>query len=290
MAFSENLQFLRARANMTQEQLAEELDVSRQSVSKWESGASFPEMDTLLRICDRYGVDLDTLLRGSVENTLVSDTVQYDKTMNRFTRQVTCSIGAIIATLGVVVLLVFAGLSEMLAGALFLLVVTISVVVLVAGGIQYDDFCKKHPVIPDFYTQEERDAFHRKFVWLIAGGVGAILFGLVLMVLFFSVFPEEEPYESLAGAVFLWIVAGAVCAFIYAGMQEDKYNIAKYNRENTPDPEVKKRNGVIGALCGCIMLAATAVYVGLGLAKDLWIPPGGSSPWAASSAASQPLL
>ena len=40
MAFSDNLQFIRAQANITQEQLAEQLDVSRQSVSKWESGVS----------------------------------------------------------------------------------------------------------------------------------------------------------------------------------------------------------------------------------------------------------
>ena len=40
MAFSENLQYIRAQAGITQEQLAEQLDVSRQSVSKWESGVS----------------------------------------------------------------------------------------------------------------------------------------------------------------------------------------------------------------------------------------------------------
>ena len=54
MAFSENLQFIRTANSLTQEQLAEQLGVSRQSVSKWESGASFPEMDTLLMICDLY--------------------------------------------------------------------------------------------------------------------------------------------------------------------------------------------------------------------------------------------
>ena len=40
MAFSDNLQFIRAQAGVTQEQLAEQLNVSRQSVSKWESGVS----------------------------------------------------------------------------------------------------------------------------------------------------------------------------------------------------------------------------------------------------------
>ena len=62
MAFPENLQFLRAQNSVTQEQLAEQLGVSRQSVSKWESGNSFPEMETLLRICDLYSVNLDALL------------------------------------------------------------------------------------------------------------------------------------------------------------------------------------------------------------------------------------
>ena len=76
MAFPENLQFIRAGASVTQEQLAEQLGVSRQSVSKWESGQSFPEMDTLLRICDLYNVNLDTLLRGSLEESRVEDTAQ----------------------------------------------------------------------------------------------------------------------------------------------------------------------------------------------------------------------
>ena len=60
MAFSENLQYLRARDNLTQEQLAERLNVSRQSVSKWEGGQSFPEMDTILRLCDVHQVPYAT--------------------------------------------------------------------------------------------------------------------------------------------------------------------------------------------------------------------------------------
>ena len=59
MAFSDNLQYLRTKAEMTQEQLAETLNVSRQSVSKWEGGQSFPEMETLLRLCDLYHTNLD---------------------------------------------------------------------------------------------------------------------------------------------------------------------------------------------------------------------------------------
>ena len=270
MAFSDNLQFIRAQANITQEQLAEQLDVSRQSVSKWESGASFPEMDTLLRICDLYDVNMDTLLRGSVEESRVSDTVRYDDHMNHFSLQIALSVFAIIAGVALMILLNTLALPEMLAVALFMLILTISVVVMVAGGIQHDNFRKKHPVIQDFYTEEEKDAFHQRFVWYIAGGVGAILFGVVLLVGVFAFLPEKEPYESIAAAVFMLLIAGAVFSFIYGGMQEDKYKIWKYNRDNNPDPEAKRRLDLIGAACGVIMLLATAVYVGLGLTRNTW--------------------
>ncbi|MCI9551479.1 MAG: helix-turn-helix domain-containing protein [Oscillospiraceae bacterium] len=57
MTFGENLQFLRKRANMTQEDLAEKMEVSRQSVSKWESNVSYPETDAILRLCSLFHCD-----------------------------------------------------------------------------------------------------------------------------------------------------------------------------------------------------------------------------------------
>ena len=270
MAFSENLQYIRAQAGITQEQLAEQLDVSRQSVSKWESGASFPEMDTLLRICDLYEVNLDTLLRGSLEASNVSDTARYDDFMNRFSKRISGSVGAIIAGVGMMILLLAFGVSELLATAFLLFVITLCSVILIASGIQEETFRKKHPVVADFYTEEEKDAFHQKFVWFISGGVGAILFGVVLLVLVFYFIPETEFYESLVSALFLFIVAGAVSAFVYAGIQEDKYKVWKYNRDNNPTPEAKKRLNLIGTVCGCIMLTAAAVYVALGFTGGSW--------------------
>lgn len=270
MAFPENLQFIRSHAGITQEQLAEQLEVSRQTVSKWESGASFPEMDTLLRICDLYDTNLDTLLRGSVEAASVEDTVGYDVFMNRFAKRISCSIGAIIAAVALLVLLEITALSEMLGVAVMLLIITIAVVVLVASGIEHEHFCKRHPTIADFYSDEEKEAFHRRFIWHIAGGVGAILFGVVLLILSFTVFPEQEPYESIVASGFLFIVALAVMSFVYAGIQQDKYDISKYNRDNNPTPEAKKRLHLIGTLCGCIMLLATAIFLGVGLLTGEW--------------------
>lgn len=61
MAFSERLQEVRRKAGLTQEQFAEDLEVSRQAVSKWESGRGYPEIEKLLYICKTYGVTLNEL-------------------------------------------------------------------------------------------------------------------------------------------------------------------------------------------------------------------------------------
>ncbi len=270
MSLAENLQYLRAREGVTQEQLAERLDVSRQSVSKWESAASYPEMDTLLKLCDMFQVDMDTLLRGSVEKSLSEDTAGYDRFMTLYARKIAGGVSAIVGSVALWSFLSALGLSEMLGTAMLLLVIAAAAVVFIASGMEEEHFRKKHPVIPDFYTEPQKERFHRRYIWYIAGGVGAILLGVVLMVLAFTVLPEREPYESYIGAAFLAVVACAVYFLIYGGMLEDKYNIAKYNRQNNPTPEDRSRRRRATTACAVIMILATAVFLFAGLAYYKW--------------------
>lgn len=66
MSFSEKLQQLRKANKMSQEQLADMLDVTRQSVSKWESGTTYPEMDKLIALCKIFKCSLDDLTNDDV--------------------------------------------------------------------------------------------------------------------------------------------------------------------------------------------------------------------------------
>lgn len=270
MSLAENLQYLRAREGVTQEQLAERLDVSRQSVSKWESAASYPEMDTLLKLCDMFQVDMDTLLRGSVEKSLSEDTAGYDRFMTLYARKTAGGVSAVVGSVALWSLLSALGLSEMLGMAMMLLIIAVAAVIFIASGMEEEHFRKKHPVIPDFYTEKQKEQFHRRYIWYISGGVGAILLGVVLMVLAFTVLPEREPYESYIGAAFLAVVACAVYFLIYGGMLEDKYNIAKYNRQNNPTPEDRSRRRRATTACSVIMILATAVFLFAGLAYYKW--------------------
>jgi len=63
MKFYEKLQTLRKEKGLSQEMLAEMLDVSRQAVSKWESGMTYPEVDKLIAISEIFNVTLDSLVK-----------------------------------------------------------------------------------------------------------------------------------------------------------------------------------------------------------------------------------
>ena len=67
MNLHETIYQLRTARNMSQLELAEALDVSRQSISKWETGTAVPELDKLVRLSDVFGITLDELVRGTAE-------------------------------------------------------------------------------------------------------------------------------------------------------------------------------------------------------------------------------
>lgn len=82
MNLAENLKKIRKENNLSQEQLAEKLSISRQSVSKWESGQAYPEMDKVLQLCKLFNVSVDDLLNQDVSELNNSKAVKTN--INKF--------------------------------------------------------------------------------------------------------------------------------------------------------------------------------------------------------------
>ena len=66
MSLGQNLQFLRKMRRMTQEELSEKLAVSRQTVSKWELDAVYPEMEKVIELCELFNCSMDQLIRENM--------------------------------------------------------------------------------------------------------------------------------------------------------------------------------------------------------------------------------
>lgn len=274
MSLGTNVQFLRKRQDMTQEEFAEKLAISRQTVSKWESDTSFPEMEKLLILCDLFGCDLDTLTRGDAAASIADDSVGYDRHMNGFTW--TVCIGASLPIWGVCafLLLTSRGINEVLGIMALLIFVLFSAAIFIVGGIRHGDFVRKHPQILPFYKRAQIDAFDRKFPFLIAVPTVLILLG-VIGLLGLEAFPrpegiDTERFSQLCVAAFMAIIGISTPMYIYGGMQKAKYNITEYNEENAPTLENARKSRLKGTICSIIMLLSTVVYLIMGLGFDLW--------------------
>ena len=77
MEFHEKLQQLRKQHDLTQDELAAQLYVSRTAVSKWESGRGYPSIDSLKAIAAFYRVTIDDLLSGEELLTAAEETHKY---------------------------------------------------------------------------------------------------------------------------------------------------------------------------------------------------------------------
>ena len=91
MNLSENLKKIRKDNNLSQEALAEKLGVSRQSVSKWESGLAYPEMDKVLQLCEMFNLNIDELLNQNIKEVEKNKQSSFDvnKYINEFLNYVT---------------------------------------------------------------------------------------------------------------------------------------------------------------------------------------------------------
>jgi len=87
MSFRKNLEYLRKGKKLSQEDLADKLDVSRQSVSKWESGAAYPETEKILAICKIFDCTLDELMNQDMQEEKLEESRKY--TFNDFLKSVT---------------------------------------------------------------------------------------------------------------------------------------------------------------------------------------------------------
>lgn len=79
MLLNEKITIIRKMNNLTQEEFAEELGLSRQAISKWENGSSVPDVQMLLRIADYYNITLDQLVRDDFDLPMATNVETNDE-------------------------------------------------------------------------------------------------------------------------------------------------------------------------------------------------------------------
>ena len=296
MSFGENLSYLRKKSKITQEELADKMFVTRQTVSRWETDSALPDVETLIKLCDILGCNMDVLVRGDAKENLndndnisevsYCDLNEYDKHMNKFSLSIAIGVGLIL--LGVsLMLLLFPFTNEIWGVTTLLVFIAGAVTDFIISGFNHTNFMKNNPKAPN-YPNDKKQKYVKKFAILIALATLLIFIGVIALILInenielFSKNLAVEKVEILAVSLFMFLITISVFIYVYSGLIYSKYEVEKYNYECIKEGYIEgseenyqkspKHMKIEENVSSIIMSIATIIFLLVGFIYDLWHP------------------
>lgn len=291
MKFYEKLIVLRKQKGWSQEELAEKLDVSRQAISKWESGQSLPESERIVQLAQLFGVTTDYLLiDGQTEESSPAPAAQEpSRSLRRVSlreaqeylhsrRRASFLIasGVFLCIVGVIPLLLLGGLtegeppviSESVAGfcglATLLTFVAAAVILFLLCDFQNRLFAfleeGEFSLDKDARdaVSEEQNRFGGSYAAGNIAGVALCIFAPV--VLLAGYFTENVFFTVCALCAMLFLIAAGVFCFVLVGVRRQATQRLLKEGEFAPKTLTKKRENAIASAYWMVIVAAYLIW------------------------------
>ncbi|MGN0631587.1 MAG: helix-turn-helix domain-containing protein [Ruminococcus sp.] len=287
----------RKQNGWSQEELAEQLGISRQAVSKWESAQSIPDLDKILKLSSIFGVTTDYLLKDEIEaDSFTGEDVMPPvrkismEEANTFLElrkkaSLRIAIGTLLCILSPICLIVLGAASELknapisenaagFAGlAVMLVLVAAAVGMFIYTGIESSafEFMEKEPFETEYgvagMVGEKQKLFQPAYIKMNI--IGVILCVLSPVVLFIGAFLENDFLTVCMLAVMMAMVGAGVFILIMAGVRHAAM------RKLLGDPDYvynykDKKNTVRSAVSTVYWLLTTAIYLGWSFCTNDW--------------------
>ena len=281
----------RKKNGWSQEELAEKLGVTRQSVSKWEGAQSVPDLNRLLEMSRLFGVSTDYLLKDEIEKPVknegdeenadtplrvvsLEEAQRFLRLKRENARQIAA--GVFLCILGVALLALLGGLSEYgplplsedaggaLGMVLLLILIAVSVTRFIRCGQRMREF--EFMEEEEFETaygvtgmaREVRREYAEKYAPLTIAGAVLCIVGIVPLFIAVIFTQSERVYVLMAVLMLLIIGAGAAC-FILAGVNRGAVDMLL--QEGDYLRTKKQRGGLLSTVSLVYWMMATAIYL-----------------------------
>ncbi|MBR2835956.1 MAG: helix-turn-helix domain-containing protein [Coriobacteriales bacterium] len=299
MIMADKIIALRKKNGWSQEELAEILGVSRQSISKWESAQSIPDMNKILKLSEVFGVSTDYLLKDELE---VAETPEAPVAMDdveplrhvsmeeatsfiaqRLSQAPKIALGIALCILSPVTLIVLATLSEEGANVLplpspvavgigllaLLILVSIGVALIVMSSSKLKQYeYLENQAIDTAYgvsgmAKERREQYRDTYTaWKIAGIICCILSAAPLFIS--MIILQDSPLAGVSVGVLLVLVAIGTYFLVRSSMVWDTYNMLLEDDDYTRDTKAKSKG--LMQVAGIFWLTAVVIF----LAYSFW--------------------
>ena len=287
MILADKIVSLRKKAGWSQEELAEQLGVTRQSVSKWEGAQSVPDMDKVVQMSRLFGVTTDYLLKDEIEEqaaALVEESPLRRVTMGQAADYLArrraaapkVAFAVLLCVVSPVTLLLLAAMSEVqrfpisgnaaagigLCVMLVLLAVAVSIFLRADADVRDYRFLEEEPFETEYgvtgmVRQRQREYADTRTRYTT---IGAVLYVLAAAPLFAAVCIDGSDLLYVGAVGVLLVLVGIGCLFlvsagVYSSAVERLLEEGDYARGQ------KKHRRVLGTVSTIYWLAATAVFL-----------------------------
>ena len=287
MILADKIVSLRKKAGWSQEELAEQLGVTRQSVSKWEGAQSVPDMDKVVQMSRLFGVTTDYLLKDEIEEqaaALVEESPLRRVTMGQAADYLArrraaapkVAFAVLLCVVSPVTLLLLAAMSEVqrfpisgnaaagigLCVMLVLLAVAVSIFLRADADVRDYRFLEEEPFETEYgvtgmVRQRQREYADTRTRYTT---IGAVLYVLAAAPLFAAVCIDGSDLLYVGAVGVLLVLVGIGCLFlvsagVYSSAMERLLEEGDYARGQ------KKHRRVLGTVSTIYWLAATAVFL-----------------------------
>ena len=290
MILAEKIIKLRKENGWSQEDLAMRMDVSRQSVSKWESMSSIPDLDKIVKLSKLFGVSTDYLLKDHMEedagpeltvdypdndfkkiHVTLEEANTYMELMESASKKIAGGVAACIFS--PVLLILMAGYSEdglpglsenMAAGlgtAILLLIIAVAVMVFITTGMKLGkyDFLEKELLDLEYgvagIVETKKENYGDTHKMHIAAGVGLCI-ASVVPILLAAAFTEKDSVFITMTGLLLTMVAAGVFLIVRTSMKQGAYDRLLEEGEYTPEKKMdNKKNDSLSTIYWCTVLA-----------------------------------
>lgn len=299
MIFADKLIQLRKKAGWSQEELAEQMNVTRQSVSKWEGAQSVPDLGKIIRLSELFNVSTDYLLKDEIED--VGGSISFDEasTLRRVSMEEantflsvkamtskSIALGTFLCILSPICLLILGtaseipeyGLTDNMAGGIGMIIlltlVTIAVAIFISSGRKTAAFnyLEKEVFETEYgvsgMVAERKAQYNGTYTRNNIIGTSLCIMALIP---FFggAIFNDENEllltimlsvsFVLVGIGVFFFVSSGIIWASYEKLLQEGDYS------------KVKKENqSIVTAISSAYWLIATAIYLGYSFSTNNW--------------------
>ena len=299
MIFADKLILLRKKAGWSQEELADQMNVTRRSVSKWEGAQSVPDLEKMLRLSELFGVSTDYLLKDEIEEAEHIDSSDDTPSLRRVSMEEanaflsvklrtakTIAYAAFLCIVSPIALLILGAISESTVGVLneniaggigmivLIILVAIAAVMFISSGSKTAPFAylEKEKFETEYGVSgmvKERKAQY-KDLHTKHNIAGACLCVTALIPLFVGAIIDADNdlfLTIMLSLSFLIAGVGVIC-FIKTGIIWASYE--KLLQEGEYSKENKEKPSLSSAIYTAYWVIAAAVYLGYSLSSNNW--------------------